>query len=130
MSNKPKPTHLKLLAGNPGRRPINHNEPQPSADGLACPDWLAPEAKDEWARIVPQMKALGVFTEADQSTVMAYCHLYGRFQREVTNGEQPAVTTLTHMRQFASELGLTPSSRSKISVSKPKHDTKAKKYFA
>ena len=27
MANRPKPTALKLLAGNPGKRPINANEP-------------------------------------------------------------------------------------------------------
>ena len=25
---KPKPTHLKIITGNPGKRPLNHDEPE------------------------------------------------------------------------------------------------------
>ncbi|MGH7717148.1 MAG: phage terminase small subunit P27 family, partial [Vulcanimicrobiaceae bacterium] len=39
---KPKPTHLKLVAGNPGKRPPNENEPQPEGDLEDAPEGLTP----------------------------------------------------------------------------------------
>ena len=34
---RPKPTRLKLLTGNPGKRPLNDDEPQPQAAIPECP---------------------------------------------------------------------------------------------
>ena len=42
---KPKPTALKVLEGNPGKRPLNDHEPIPPKGELKCPSWLLPEAK-------------------------------------------------------------------------------------
>lgn len=42
---KPKPTALKLLEGNPGKRPINEHEPIPPKGTVKCPSWLEQEAK-------------------------------------------------------------------------------------
>ena len=47
---KPKPTKLKLLEGNPGRRPINDKEPKPKERLPQCPTHLSEEAKREWQR--------------------------------------------------------------------------------
>lgn len=35
---KPKPTNLKILEGNPGKRPLNLNEPKPIPIAPECPD--------------------------------------------------------------------------------------------
>ena len=40
----PKPTKLKLLAGNPGKRPLNENEPEPEAVAPSVPAHLDDEA--------------------------------------------------------------------------------------
>ena len=42
---KPKPTALKALEGNPGKRPLNEHEPMPPKATLRCPAWLEAEAK-------------------------------------------------------------------------------------
>lgn len=57
---KPKPTALKILEGNPGKRPINENEPIPPKGTVKCPTWLEPEAKKEWKRLAPSLEAMGV----------------------------------------------------------------------
>ena len=44
---KPKPTHLKVLAGNPGKRPLPKNEPKPKPIAPRCPQWLDPIARKE-----------------------------------------------------------------------------------
>ena len=38
----PKPTYLKVLEGNPGKRPLNENEPKPKPSAPKCPAWLSP----------------------------------------------------------------------------------------
>ncbi len=39
---KPKPTAVKKLEGNPGKRKLNKNEPVPAKGMSTCPDWLMP----------------------------------------------------------------------------------------
>ena len=45
---KPKPTALKELEGNPGKRPLNDREPKPEKKAPPCPKWLNDDAKKEW----------------------------------------------------------------------------------
>ena len=49
---KPKPTALKKLEGNPGKRKLNTKEPVPGKGMPDCPKWLLPEAKKEWKRLL------------------------------------------------------------------------------
>ena len=37
---KPKPTAVKKLEGNPGKRKLNKKEPVPAKGMPECPDWL------------------------------------------------------------------------------------------
>ena len=57
---KPKPTALKVLEGNPGKRPLNDREPVPPKGTLKCPAWLLPEAKKEWKRLADHGRSHGV----------------------------------------------------------------------
>src|SRR5262245_15675518 len=49
----PMPTRLKILRGNPGRRPLNDAEPKPEAGIPKCPSWLSRKEKAEWKDITP-----------------------------------------------------------------------------
>jgi phage terminase small subunit len=51
----PKPTALKVLEGNPGKRPLNQNEPKPEKKAPNCPSWLLPDAKKEWRRLSKEL---------------------------------------------------------------------------
>lgn len=42
---KPKPTNLKVLEGNPGKRPLPTNEVKPQKKAPRCPQWLEEDAK-------------------------------------------------------------------------------------
>ena len=64
---KPKPTAIKELEGNPGKRPLNEAEPKPVKKAPSCPKWLEPEAKKEWRRLSKQLEQSGVLTEVDQA---------------------------------------------------------------
>jgi P27 family predicted phage terminase small subunit len=76
---KPKPTAVKDLAGNPGKRKLNKCEPQFS-DELVCPSWLTSSAKREWARIVRELKALNMLQAVDRGALAAYCLSYARWR--------------------------------------------------
>ena len=43
---KPKPTAVKVLEGNPGKRSLNTGEPKPDKKAPRCPAWLEDEAKE------------------------------------------------------------------------------------
>ncbi len=77
---KPKPTHLKILEGNPGQRPLNQNEPKPKRTKPTCPQWLSKEAKAEWKRIVPELDRLGLLTIVDRAALAGYCESWGEYR--------------------------------------------------
>lgn len=56
---KPKPTAVKKLEGNPGKRKLNKKEPVPEKGIPDCPDWLLPEAKTEWERLCEKLSQMG-----------------------------------------------------------------------
>jgi P27 family predicted phage terminase small subunit len=75
---KPKPTAIKELHGNPGKRRLNKSEPRFS--GLpVCPAWLPSPAKTEWKRIVTQLEELNMLKSTDQAALAAYCVSYARW---------------------------------------------------
>ena len=138
---KPIPSQIKLLRGNPGRRPLPQGEPQPSNVMPDIPDHLGPVAQVEWARLAPELHRIGVLTMADRTTFAAYCQLYEQWvYAEKYIKEQLVIVdkstnrivqnplirishrTLDLMRSYMVELGLTPSSRAKLATGKPNVD--------
>ena len=51
---KPKPTHLKLVTGNPGKRTLNRKEAKAKAAIPAPPAHLTPDAVEEWKHRRPR----------------------------------------------------------------------------
>lgn len=78
---RPLPTGLKVSRGNPGKRPINDDEPQPEAGCAPAPEWLEPDAKVRWAEIAPQLEALGILTRIDGDALAAYCQVWSRWKK-------------------------------------------------
>jgi P27 family predicted phage terminase small subunit len=75
------PTHLRLLRGNPGKRPIR-DEPEP-APGPACPDpppFVVGYAADEYWRVAPELWRLGLLTVVDLMPFCVYCLSYSRWR--------------------------------------------------
>jgi P27 family predicted phage terminase small subunit len=135
---KPRPTRLKVIDGNPGKRPINPHEPVPVVRVPTCPAHLNPSAKAEWRRIASQMHALGIITDLDRAALAAYCQAYGRWvEAERKLKETPMLLKLPSgviqqspwlaisnkqlelMLKYSSELGLSPVSRSRVEVRPP-----------
>lgn len=130
---KPTPTRIKVLTGNPGKRPINRNEPRPEAVVPLCPVELSEKAKAEWDRLVSELSKLKLITNLDSIALATYCGAYGLWA-EATEALQKYGTMVKSpsgypmqspyiavanrqaeiMMRIASEFGLTPASRSKI----------------
>ena len=70
---QPKPTNVRRLEGNPGKRPLNDQEPEFSADGVDPPVWLTGDALAEWERTAPELVRAGVLTVVDVPLFAAYC---------------------------------------------------------
>jgi P27 family predicted phage terminase small subunit len=132
---KPKPTAIKELEGNPGKRPLNADEPKPERKAPPCPKWLEPEAKKEWRRLSKQLEQIGVLTEVDQAAFASYCQAYARWKEaeefmtqhgtivKTKSGYWQAVpqvsiaqTYLKIMNKIAEQFGLTPAARSRITA--------------
>lgn len=130
---KPKPTVVKVLEGNPGKRNLNIHEPRPEKKAPRCPVWLEAEAKKEWRRMAKQLEQLGILTEIDMAAFAGYCQAYARWKEAEEyiseNGvvmkapsgycqQVPQVsiaqTYLKIMNRFCEQFGLTPSARSRI----------------
>jgi P27 family predicted phage terminase small subunit len=131
---RPKPTLIKILSGNPGGRPLNECEPQPT--GLpSCPKHLPKEAKKEWRRVAKELKSCGLLTAVDRAALTGYCESWARYVDASENLQKfgsvvkspngypilnPYVSicnaAMKEMRAFLTEFGMTPASRSKISV--------------
>ena len=124
---KPTPTSLKILQGNPGKRPIRGREPQPPRSQPTCPAHLSPTAKAEWKRLAQSLNKIGTLTQVDRAALAAYCQSYGRWvEAERKLAETPpllktpagyvqaspwlAISSkqLELMAKFMAELGLTP----------------------
>ena len=129
----PKPTLIKILEGNPGKRPLNLYEPKPQKKAPKCPGWLEPVAKQEWRRMAKHLELIGILTEIDRAAFAAYCQAFARWKeaeefisKHGTIVKTPsgywqqvpqvsiAQTYLKIMNRLCEQFGLTPSSRSRI----------------
>jgi len=71
---KPTPTALKVLRGNPGKRPLNRDEPAAELHSGKCPRWLPAGAPREvWRRLAPRLVRSRVLTVLDEESLAAAC---------------------------------------------------------
>lgn len=77
---KPQPPQLKLVNGNPGRRPIDLDAGiNPTVEIPKMPAHLSAEAKAEWKRLAPQLEELRLISALDMALFAMYCQAYGRW---------------------------------------------------
>jgi len=129
----PEPNVLKVLKGNPGKRPLNDAEPKPQPVAPKCPRWLSKNAKREWRRLVKELEPLGLLTVIDGMALATLCEEWATYMwaqgvlaehghtYEYTNkaGEanliaRPEVaiarTAFMAIKSMCAEFGLTPRS--------------------
>ena len=148
-----KPTRLKILEGNPGKRKLKV-EPNPAPALPDPPPHLDTYALEEWEVISKSLYALGLLTEIDKNTLAAYCGAYSRWrhaeeelnvlrarggalnalvQKTVSGNwiQQPLIgianKAAADMVRYASEFGMTPVARAKLGTTPSKEDEKFEK---
>lgn len=142
----PQPTAIKLLRGNPGRRPLNRREPKALVGQPVAPAWLTEsdsmatplEVYDELAAL---LEPLQVLTVADQQALASLADkiaLYRRLRVEIYSGFTyetqsmagsmmrrskpevgPFLDLARQIEQGYACFGLTPSSRTKVQTVGP-----------
>ena len=129
----PKPTALKELAGNPGKRPLNRLEPTPRVEIPPCPKWLTGSERRAYTQLAKQLVGLRVMTEVDGIALAELVHQLAKWleaEKMVHAGgrvlvgekggmylnpwESIANTALKNMNIMLREFGMTPASRSRI----------------
>ena len=138
---KPVPTVLKKARGNPGKRSLPKNEPQPKIVCPSPPKGLDDIAKAEWKRAAKILHDVRVLTDADLAVFRGYCVSYARMIEaealvteegvtieEARGGVSPYTITKEipafaaevkarkQMTDLARELGLSPSSRARVAT--------------
>ena len=134
-----KPTNIRILEGNRGRRPIPQDEPKPKPRLPRMPAELGAAAKKEWHRTGKALLALGVMTELDGAMLSAFVQPYTQWLEvaEMLNKTGPIIKNqktgefrVNPLHRLANELqaqwtraltefGMSPSSRSRIHVTPP-----------
>jgi P27 family predicted phage terminase small subunit len=147
---KPKPTHLKVVTGNPGKRALPKAEAQVAPALPSPPEHLSADARAEWSRVAEELFRAGLLTGVDRAALAAYCAAYARWvgaERAIaemarrdsltgglmiktTNGnaiQNPLVgianKAAADLVRFAAEFGMTPSARSRIHADPPSEVT-------
>jgi P27 family predicted phage terminase small subunit len=123
------------MRGNPSKRPMIREEPRPDS-GASCPSppsFLGIHAKQEWARLGPELHRRGLLTTADESTFAVYCQAVDHWataeelarKRDGAEGRilagiarQAAGLTM----KIASLFGATPIARSRLGMEIGGHD--------
>lgn len=130
----PKPSRLKELAGNPGKRPL-HPDLLVPAGAPDCPDHLSEEGKSEWARVTNELEQIGILSSVDRAALTLYCQAWDRWRKaeEALEKDGLVITapsgypvqnphiaiankSLVVMKGLLCEFGLTPSSRTRLHV--------------
>jgi P27 family predicted phage terminase small subunit len=140
---KPIPDEIKQIKGT--LRGDRSNKNQPSAEPLldlpVAPDWMNEWAKDEWYTVVTWLHSIGLLSAIDISIIASYCQqmgIYREAEAVMKNGNRVIVTekgyempspwvaignkALMLGLKIATEYGLTPSSRSRITIPKQKKE--------
>ena len=130
-----KPANVKKLQGTYRKDRDGGENPSPAPGIPNCPSFLKGEARREWKRVAPELANLGLYTELDRAALAAYCSSWGMYVEvdKVIREEgltylnsrgrelpRPEVAIRRHairqMRSFATEFGMTPSSRGRITL--------------
>lgn len=155
---KPKPTALKLIEGNKGKRSLPKKEAVIALCEPTPPPFLCDDAKVEWGRVCSALFAAGLMTELDRAALSAYCAAYGRWAqaeraintmagkdginaalliktKEGNAIQNPLVGIANKARadvvRFAAEFGMTPSARTRVTATPDdtQKEDRAARYF-
>lgn len=133
---KPKPTRLRELQGNPGKRRLPQGEPVPAGDMPPMPRGLLwDEAQRLWRKNAGALNEVGLLTTVDGPAFALMCQHYAIAVEAATriradgmmlvdeNSQQRKHPLLsvwssnsTLFKSYAVEFGMTPSARARLDV--------------
>ncbi len=133
---RPKPTHLKLLEGNPGGRRLPTNEPKPPPSRPRAPDGMSDRSRKVWNYLTPRLDDVGLLTQIDRYTLRAGCDVVAKYEEAIemldrtgllikgARSGEPVRNPLAivhhqswaEMVQFSAMFGLSPADRSRLAV--------------
>ena len=130
----PKPSAIEEAEGRPGKRRRNGDEPEFDSIIPECPEHLSAEAKKKWDELAPVLHAASLLTEGDQAyaTMAQAQKMLNKtsliFQTPSGYVQQSPLfsiitTSMELINKLCREFGLTPSSRSRLSVAKAEKET-------
>jgi phage terminase small subunit len=111
IGREPIPTALRLIEGNRSKRPLRDPNPTPPV-GCQRPKFLTGRPAEVWNELAPRLAACGILTELDQPMLAAFCILISEMEDDPLNFKK-----YQQLRQYASCFGMSPDSRSRLSVS-------------
>jgi P27 family predicted phage terminase small subunit len=142
----PKPTALKIVEGNRGKRATNKQEPDPTyLQDLTAPSWMPPAARIVWDEVAPALAATKLLTEIDVMALSKLCVAEAQYRyavsqtgtaddlmseksdvtddgKEVVTGRYINPWTLIQSMTFKQQLvvmrefGMTPAARSRVQI--------------
>lgn len=143
---KPLPSNIVDLRGGSKHmhRETNKSEPKPALVSPPCPQHLNTEARKEWRRMAKELSDLGLLTRLDKTVFAIYCSSWSTWKEASEklaksglllrpasgnrDGKPFIVNDLLRVQREAEnqmlkclvEMGMSPSSRSRIKVPPPK----------
>jgi P27 family predicted phage terminase small subunit len=144
----PKPTRLKAIAGNPGRRPLNNAEPEPQLiENLDSPVELDALGQKFWDYYAKLLQRCRVLSEADIHALAAAAQWWSVYQRAMSglndgvtqhseaNGNVARPEVMVAKSAFSccwnlmQSFGLNPGDRSKLRALPLQKESPEDKYF-
>lgn len=129
---KPKPTQLRVIEGNAGKRGLNKREPKPKGELVAPPADLPAAALPFWQEAIADAPK-GLLRRLDQRTLVIWstaAWLHSNAAKQLATSaavvqtkdgniiQHPSLAILNKqamiMLKAAAEMGFTPSSRSRV----------------
>ncbi len=128
---------LKKLAGNPGKKKLNENEPEHPIPATMppAPHHLSPSAGRVWDELGTRLLAAGLYTHVDKYALAMFCAAAGRWidaelmlksqelvlVSEAGNNYHNPLLSIANksweqMRQMLGQFGLSPAERARIVV--------------
>jgi len=151
---KPAPSHLKLVRGNPGRRPLNAAEPKVKRARPSAPEHMSDRGRETWGYVSGLLDRMGILSEVDAVALELLCEAYAdylaaraelkafgseTYATETANGDKmyrshPAVAQRNdadrRIRGWLAEFGMTPSARTRVKADgQSEQDDPAAAYF-
>lgn len=134
MSNPRKPTALRVIEGNKGKRALNKQEPDPEyLDDLTPPDWLPTGAAQVWNEVIPHLRAARMVSKIDVPALCKGCVAFAQYRHAtimlgddyIKHGTKAEYINQWMVAQAMSfkqamavftQFGMTPAARSRVAI--------------